>query len=163
GQEKKRLPRQGERGHVNVFTGLLVEAEHGGGFLVHDKGKKGKPQRVLINTKGEAGHAPIKTFPYAIFETAVLQRLREISSAELASVPEPEREAARLRLRAALRRQVREIVVRIVPRGGARLLVAQCWFAEGTMHRVFLIYYKPAARYCKGGWWPLSAANLARP
>jgi hypothetical protein len=237
GRDKKPLPRQGKR--VNLFTGLLVDAEDGEGYCTHNKGNAARPQLVLINARGEAGRGPARTFPYPVFEAALLKLLREIPASELfppaarepnrldvlraelahtrqeiaaltedlsqgfsaavsavlrkqearaaelaealemeqakeARSPEqdwgefkdlaaalakaPDLVDARLRLRAALRRRVREIVVRIVRRGRDRLLVAQCWFVEIATPRDFLILYRPAANHCAGGWWARSFA-----
>jgi DNA invertase Pin-like site-specific DNA recombinase len=53
----------------------------------------------------------------------------------------------RLRVKAALRWLVREIVVLVVPLGGTtacRLCACQVWFADGKRHRDYVILHRPA-------------------
>jgi DNA invertase Pin-like site-specific DNA recombinase len=68
--------RQGR--YVNVFKGLLTHARDGEGFLLHNKGKKDKPQLSLINATGNGGRGRCYTFPYPVFEEAILGLLREV-------------------------------------------------------------------------------------
>jgi DNA invertase Pin-like site-specific DNA recombinase len=68
--------RQGR--YVNVFKGLLTHARDGEGFLLHNKGTKGNPQLSLINATGNGGRGRCYTFPYPVFEEAILSRLREV-------------------------------------------------------------------------------------
>jgi len=58
----------------------------------------------------------------------------------------PDREAARLRLRAALRRIVDSIWLLVVPRGRDRLCYVQIWFNAGKHHRRrdYLIFFRPS-------------------
>src|SRR5262249_51322523 len=86
--------------------------------------------------------------------------IRDLAAA-LAEAENPE--DARLRLRAALQRRVREITVQIValPQR-VRVLFAQVWFADSDAHRDYVIYHKaPANRNSKGGWWARSLADAA--
>jgi DNA invertase Pin-like site-specific DNA recombinase len=68
--------RQGK--HVNVFRGLLIHARDGEGFMLHNKGTTAEPQHILVNAKGNGGRDRCYTFPYPIFEEAILKQLREI-------------------------------------------------------------------------------------
>lgn len=56
-----------------------------------------------------------------------------------------EREALRKKIRAALRRLVKEMWALIVPRGTARLIAVQVFFAEGG-RRDYLICHQPAVK-----------------
>jgi DNA invertase Pin-like site-specific DNA recombinase len=67
-----------ERKYVNVFRSLLVHARDGQGFLLHNKGTSKAPFPVLINTSGNEGRGKSYTFPYHVFEEAVLSKLREV-------------------------------------------------------------------------------------
>jgi DNA invertase Pin-like site-specific DNA recombinase len=238
GPDRKRLPRQGKR--VNLFVGMLTDQGDGGSYRMHNKGSAARPQLVLVNCKGEDGLAPVRTFPYTIFETAILKCLREVDPAEL--YPAAERGAsrldvlkaelartrqeiaqltvdlsqgysaavsavlrgqearetalreeveqeqaksarpierdwaefkdladtlaeakdqadARLRLRALLRRRVREITVRIDRRGLDRILRAEVWFHDTPGGRACTIHYCPAVRYRQGRWFAISQAE----
>jgi DNA invertase Pin-like site-specific DNA recombinase len=85
GQEERRnydkagrrsAPRQGR--HVNVFRGLLKHARDGEGFVLHNNGTKTAPVLLLMNTSGVKGRGRCYSFPYPIFEEAVLRLLREV-------------------------------------------------------------------------------------
>ena len=69
--------------YTNVFRGLLVHARDGEGFTLHNKGTMRRPELLLINAKGIEGRDRCYTFPYPIFETAVLKMLREVDPAEI--------------------------------------------------------------------------------
>jgi DNA invertase Pin-like site-specific DNA recombinase len=73
---KRQRPRQGK--HVNVFKGLLTQALDGEGFMVNNQGTREAPRVVLINNAGIEGRGPYTTFPYAVFEEAVLRLLCEV-------------------------------------------------------------------------------------
>jgi DNA invertase Pin-like site-specific DNA recombinase len=81
--------------------------------------------------------------------------LRDVQAEELA--------ALRLRVKAALRWLVREILVLVIPIGWERLAAVQARFADGKRHRTFLIAYKPAQGRGKAPAVPLSweARSLA--
>jgi DNA invertase Pin-like site-specific DNA recombinase len=66
-----------------------------------------------------------------------------------AATPE-EGDALRRRVRAALRRVVKEMWVLIVPRGHYRLVAVQAWFHEGGRHRDYLLCYRPPRRDASG-------------
>jgi DNA invertase Pin-like site-specific DNA recombinase len=71
-----------DRKHVNVFQSLLTHARDGEGFFLHNHGhgvaRDGGPNLVLVNSAGMAGRAQLYTFPYPVFEEAVLGLLREV-------------------------------------------------------------------------------------
>jgi hypothetical protein len=80
--------------------------------------------------------------------------------------------AARLRLRAALRRIVSSLWLLPVARGRARLCAAQVWFVGGEKHRDYLIWsaaktpgpIRPGApARQEGQWWARSFAEAAIP
>ncbi len=72
----KRGVRQGK--YVNVFKGLLTHARDGEGFLLHNKGTAAEPELILVNASGEGGRGRCWTFPYPVFEEAVLNLLAEV-------------------------------------------------------------------------------------
>jgi DNA invertase Pin-like site-specific DNA recombinase len=70
-------PRQGK--HVNLFKGMLKHARDGQGFMVTNKGTTEEPELILLNTAGSEGRERCYTFPYYIFEEAILRLLREVN------------------------------------------------------------------------------------
>jgi DNA invertase Pin-like site-specific DNA recombinase len=77
----------------------------------------------------------------------------------------PDPEAARLRLRAVLRRIVDSIYLLVVPRGRDRLAAVQVWFAGGKKHRDYFVLHRPAKANASartaGQWWVRSLAEIA--
>jgi DNA invertase Pin-like site-specific DNA recombinase len=74
--------------HVNVFGGLLRNARDGDTYRVatrsDDRSPAGKTAwRILINSSSQQGHATCYSFPFAVFERALLSRLREINPREI--------------------------------------------------------------------------------
>jgi DNA invertase Pin-like site-specific DNA recombinase len=73
----------------------------------------------------------------------------------------------RVRLRAALRREIDSIWVLIVPRGRDRLCATQIWFAGGKQHRDYLVFHQAAKAnsYARteGAWWAKSLTSVAKP
>jgi DNA invertase Pin-like site-specific DNA recombinase len=87
-------------------------------------------------------------------------------AAALDNAPDPK--DARLRLRSALRRIVKEIWILPVARGRDRICAAQVYFAEGDSRRDYLIFNKPPRSdgrgKSKGGaWWVRSLATTTKP
>jgi DNA invertase Pin-like site-specific DNA recombinase len=68
-----------DRQYVNTFQGLLVNATDGEGFLVRNRGTTERPQLLLANSAGRDARAKTQTFPYLIFEEAILGLLREVN------------------------------------------------------------------------------------
>jgi DNA invertase Pin-like site-specific DNA recombinase len=66
--------------HVNVFSGLLKDALDGNSYYVATRSSKfyGTRWRVLLNVASAEGRAPARSFPFGVFEQAVLSLLREI-------------------------------------------------------------------------------------
>jgi hypothetical protein len=77
--------------------------------------------------------------------------------------PAEEREDIRLRLRAALRRNVESIWILVVPHGRDRLCAAQVWFADNLRQRSYLIFSKAGwsngRERREGQWWARSFAD----
>jgi DNA invertase Pin-like site-specific DNA recombinase len=78
---RRRASRQSR--YVNLFKGMLRHARDGEGFLLHNKGKRGRPELLLLNATGNAGRSKCYTFPYFVFEEAILRELREVDPAEV--------------------------------------------------------------------------------
>lgn len=76
------VARQGGQ-HVNVFRGLLVHARDGEGWALHNKGKRDRPEMVLLNASGVHGRGRCYTFPYPVFEEAILGRLKEVNPSDV--------------------------------------------------------------------------------
>jgi DNA invertase Pin-like site-specific DNA recombinase len=101
------VPRQSR--YVNVFKGLLTHARDGAGMALHNHGQARDGTRlVLMNSAavGASGRNRTFTFPYHVFEQAVLGLLREVDPAEVLPRPAEERDRlAVLRSRLANVRQ----------------------------------------------------------
>jgi DNA invertase Pin-like site-specific DNA recombinase len=64
--------------YVNVFKSLLTHALDGEGFVLHNKGTVADPELILYTATGCGSRARGYTFPYHVFETAVLGLLEEV-------------------------------------------------------------------------------------
>jgi DNA invertase Pin-like site-specific DNA recombinase len=64
--------------HPNVFKGLLVHARDGSTMTLRNRGTRAKPHLALINCEADEGRGRCYTFPYPVFEEAVLGLLREV-------------------------------------------------------------------------------------
>ncbi len=77
----------------NMFTGLLTDAAGGGKMLIawqtQGSGAKKRKTRVLVPASAMEGRQPTLSFPYEVFEKAVLWHLREVTAADVFG-PEPE-------------------------------------------------------------------------
>ncbi len=69
--------------YVNLFRNLLKHARDGEGWMLHNKGNSKKPELLLINGGGNQGRGPCYTFPYPVFETAILDLLAEVKPEEV--------------------------------------------------------------------------------
>jgi DNA invertase Pin-like site-specific DNA recombinase len=77
--------------YLNIFAGLLRNAEDGGTFLVANKGQKGRPNLLLVTLASDNGRGKARTFPYLAFREAILKLFREITPKEiLAAAPKPD-------------------------------------------------------------------------
>jgi DNA invertase Pin-like site-specific DNA recombinase len=92
-----------DRKYVNVFQSLLTSALDGEGFFLHNRGSERKTQFVLINNAGYAGRAKVQTFPYLIFEEAILGQLAEVNPADVLPRAETDKPSRVLVLRAKLK------------------------------------------------------------
>lgn len=250
-RKNEHAPRQ--RKHLNIFAGLVKNAEDGERFVLHADGKSddSNPYTYLVSAKATDGRGKWVSFSYPVFERSILERLREVTAEEVfppASAPAPlltvlreqlrqtrkeianlttdltqgystaltavlrqqearetelmelireeetkaarpadrdwdefrdlaaaldeaeDKEDARLRLRAALQRRVREITVQIVslPKR-VKVMSAQVRFVDSDLERNYIICHKaPANRNSKGGSWVEStdrfvALDLCKP
>jgi hypothetical protein len=107
-----------KRGFENPFTGLLKDARNNGSpynVTVMQPGggrgekRRGKTHRILRNLAVE-GHVPTVSFPYLVFEQAILKELAEIDTDEVIARAEQPFESLAL---AAEREQVTEQIERI--------------------------------------------------
>jgi DNA invertase Pin-like site-specific DNA recombinase len=72
-----------DRKNVNVFRGLLVHARDGEGFSLKKKSTRSGGRLSLVTSSSERGRGSLVTFPYLVFEEAVLALLREIDPADV--------------------------------------------------------------------------------
>jgi DNA invertase Pin-like site-specific DNA recombinase len=106
GQEGRRKQKgTRDRKHVNVFQSLLVNALDGEGFHLHNRGgwDNRKTQLHLVNNAGVNGRGRTQTFPYLVFEEAILSQLSEVNPADVLPKPEAQKPSAVETLRAKLR------------------------------------------------------------
>jgi hypothetical protein len=92
--------------YVNTFKGLLRHARDGEGWVLHNKGTAAKPELILVTATSEGGRGPGYTFPYPVFEEAILSRLKEVDPTDV--LPDAKAEANRadaLRAQLAAARQ----------------------------------------------------------
>jgi DNA invertase Pin-like site-specific DNA recombinase len=92
--------------YVNIFKSLLRHARDGEGFLLHNKGTSARPELLLVNTSGNEGRSSCSTFPYPIFEEAVLRLLRELDPSDI--LPKEKQERSKLDLLRARLANVRQ-------------------------------------------------------
>jgi DNA invertase Pin-like site-specific DNA recombinase len=92
-----------DRRHVNAFRSLLSHARDGEGFFLHNHGTTEAPQLVLVNAAGMGGRAKTATFPYPVFEEAILSLLCEVDPRDVLP-PEKESASRQGALRAELKR-----------------------------------------------------------
>jgi DNA invertase Pin-like site-specific DNA recombinase len=75
-QRKNRRGRQAK--FINPFAGLLRNALDDDSYYVATRTDGGKHTKVLVNTHAAEGRAAMRSFPYAVFEQAILSALAEI-------------------------------------------------------------------------------------
>jgi DNA invertase Pin-like site-specific DNA recombinase len=101
--------RQGK--YVNLFRGLLVHARDGLGMMMDNKGTAAAPELVLLNASGRDGGKNY-TFPYGVFEEAVLGKLTELTPEEVLPPLKgeaPSRADALRATRDAIQRDIRQL------------------------------------------------------
>jgi DNA invertase Pin-like site-specific DNA recombinase len=62
--------------YVNLFKSLLIHARDNAGMVLRNRRTGERPQLVLLNATGQGGKC--YTFPYPVFEEAILNRLAEL-------------------------------------------------------------------------------------
>jgi DNA invertase Pin-like site-specific DNA recombinase len=72
-----------ESKYVNTFKGLIRHARDGEGWVLHNKQTAKDPFLLLVSATGSEGRDRCYTFPYAVFETAILSQLREVNPADV--------------------------------------------------------------------------------
>jgi DNA invertase Pin-like site-specific DNA recombinase len=82
-KDRARKPGRICNGKLNLFAHLLHEAKTGSTFHAKERGAKYTSGRVLVTTQSAEGTAPMVSFNYDTFETAILTHLREIDPAQL--------------------------------------------------------------------------------
>jgi DNA invertase Pin-like site-specific DNA recombinase len=92
-----------DRQRVNVFQSLLVSALDGEGFFLHNQGTTARPKLQLVNYASRAGRARTQTFPYDVFEEAILSQLAEVNPEDVLPRQEAEKPSAIEVLRARLK------------------------------------------------------------
>ena len=102
-------PRQAK--YINLFKSMLIHARDGEGFILHNKGTAVKPQLLLVNGTGAAGRERNYTFPYAIFEEAILKMLREVDPRDV--LPREEMTPNRVEVLRAKLVNVRQDIARL--------------------------------------------------
>jgi DNA invertase Pin-like site-specific DNA recombinase len=87
--QKGRRGRSGNRDRkwVNTFQGLLVNASDGEGFFIHNK----RSQLMLEGAAGANGRGKSQTFPYDVFEEAILGQLREVKPEDVLPTPQTDK------------------------------------------------------------------------
>jgi DNA invertase Pin-like site-specific DNA recombinase len=92
-----------DRQRVNVFQSLLVNALDGEGFFLHNHGTRAQPQLVFVNNASRGSGAVTQTFPYDVFEEAILSELAEVKVEDVLPRRETEKPSAVEVLRARLK------------------------------------------------------------
>jgi DNA invertase Pin-like site-specific DNA recombinase len=119
--------RKGKQGRVgekvaNLFGGLLYDARSRGKMLVMWQTKRAR-RRMLVPADSNDGHTPLVSFPYQVFEDAVLAKLREVKPADVTGA---ESESASLgRELGAVKQRLEEIEEQLTGDGGDVLTLAR--------------------------------------
>jgi DNA invertase Pin-like site-specific DNA recombinase len=79
GQLRGRLGTQA----INVFAGLLRNAREGDAYYMAIRVERAGRYYVMLNRNSQEGRSPCFSFPYTIFERAILSKLAEIDPAEV--------------------------------------------------------------------------------
>jgi DNA invertase Pin-like site-specific DNA recombinase len=101
GQQDKIGRKSGPRDRkwVNTFLGLLVNVLDGEGFFIHNK----RSRLMLEGAGGANGRGKSQTFPYDVFEEAILGQLREVKPEDVLPKAEAEKPSTIEVLRAKLK------------------------------------------------------------
>jgi hypothetical protein len=68
---------------INLFSGLVRNALDGDSYFMTMRFSRGTRYHVLLNRNSQEGAAPCRSFPYPVFEDAVLSLLAEIDPSEV--------------------------------------------------------------------------------
>ncbi len=79
GQLRGRLGTQ----QVNVFAGLIKNARAGDAYYMAMRVERGKRHHVLLTCGSQEGLSPCWSFPYLVFERAILSLLAEVDPREI--------------------------------------------------------------------------------
>jgi DNA invertase Pin-like site-specific DNA recombinase len=93
--------RVGGEGKVNIFAGVLKHARDGDSYIMSQRlsrtdGKEPRRFALLVNGRGDEGQVRKYSVPYAAFEGAFLEQLREIDPHEILNGDQPPDETAAL-------------------------------------------------------------------
>jgi DNA invertase Pin-like site-specific DNA recombinase len=81
GPKRRPMGRVGE--HINIFSGLLKNARDGDSYYCQTRMPQGKRHRVLISRRAVENETPCYSFPFDVFERAVLSLFKEIKPEEV--------------------------------------------------------------------------------
>jgi DNA invertase Pin-like site-specific DNA recombinase len=81
GEDKRKWHR--DRKYVNCFRSLLTHARDGEGFIILNIGTGAAPNLMLTSAAGHSGRGKYITFPYLVFEEAILSLLAEVDPREV--------------------------------------------------------------------------------
>jgi hypothetical protein len=157
GRRGKRATR--DRRYVNVFQSLLTHARDGEGFFLHNHGTGAKPRLLLVTASGISGRSERNySFPYPVFEEAVLKLLREVRPKDI--LLREKEEASRADVLRAKLRNARQDVAQLQEdlKGGYSKALAtvlrekeeEAERAAGELQEELARSLKPAARAWEG-------------
>jgi DNA invertase Pin-like site-specific DNA recombinase len=141
GAESRRVRRGRVGEHINLFSHLLYDAEGGGSYVCvtkTDKRKtKGGRRRVLQNTESTNGRTGCRSFPYPIFERAILSGLSEVDpAAVLGKAKGPDEVAVLTGQRDQLRKDVAAIEAELDAHGESQALYRRLRSKEAALAEV---------------------------
>jgi DNA invertase Pin-like site-specific DNA recombinase len=84
---RRLVPGRIGEGVANLFSGLLKSARDGSSYYVACRSEGGAVSRMLLNRSSIEGQGKAYTFPYHVFEAAILAKLQEIDPEEIEATP----------------------------------------------------------------------------
>ena len=79
---------------VNVFAGLTKNAREGDSYYMTMRVERGIRHHVLITNNSQQGLSPCYSFPYPVFERAVLSMLAEVDPRDIIGADKGSNEVA---------------------------------------------------------------------
>ncbi len=73
---------------INVFAGLLKNGRAGDSYYMTPRVERGVTHHVLITNESQNGRSPCWSYPYPVFERAVLSLLAEVDPREVTGRPD---------------------------------------------------------------------------